>query len=414
VYSDTNGNPADANTSKILSSTLTCGSQNIQSIASDPDTIMPEWISSDIDLTDDNEDEVEPNSPTTSEIENTSTPSNIGDPAINALQQLYGRTATWRDSFQQDLTKSSLQLRPHEGMLAILPTGYGKSLLFLIPTIMEPHMVTVVFVPLRALIDDIASSIRLRGIHCTIWGEQKTNNPVVKSLLLVSMDTYGSSEALRLFISRLEWENRLGRVVLDEVHLILSAEYRVYKLQKIRGIKDRQTPIILLTATLPPDMEAALLQLLCFDTNSSKTWRLPSQRFNVRYLLERPTDDKIAWELLTGIDQDPTVDGWFNRWSGYLATGEKGIIFCVTKDEVENIANHLRIPAYHSALPLMVRQKNLKSWTTGTVSWIVGTSGLGAGIDIPNVKVVVHWGIPSDILDWVQMSGRGVLHPARW
>jgi len=44
---------------------------------------------------------------------------------------------------------------------------------------------------------------------------------------------------------------------------------------------------------------------------------------------------------------------------------------------------------------------------TGTVSWIIGTSGLGAGIDIPNVKVVVHWGIPSDILDWVQMSGCG-------
>jgi superfamily II DNA helicase RecQ len=334
------------------------------------------------------------------------------DAATVALKRLYGEEATWKESYQHDLILTALRLQPKTGLLAVLPTGYGKSLLFLIPAIVEEEskMVTVVFVPLRALLNNIAAGIRQKGIHCAVWGEQKTRNPRVISLLLVSMDAYANSKELVSFITQLESKNRLARVVLDEAHLIVSATYRANKLHQIQAVRHLEVPVILLTATLPPILETELLGILCFDTTNSTTWRLPTERSNIRYLLERPTTHKEAWESLSGIDQVRVPGfpcGWFEEWDSWLGDGEQGIIFCVTTEEVNQIACHQRIDPYHSKLKPEVCERNLLKWTTGRSRWIVGTSGLGAGIDVAAVKAVIHWGIPTDILDWVQMAGRG-------
>lgn len=341
------------------------------------------------------------------------TDGNEVDPATAALKKLYGTEAKWRDTYQHDLITASLQLESKTGLLAVLPTGYGKSLLFIIPAIVEANamMVTVVFVPLRALMATLAASIREKGIHCTVWGEQNNENPHVISLLLASCDSYERNPLLKRFITRLESEKRLARIVLDEAHLIVSATYRIHALQKIAGVRNCNTPVILLTGSLPPDLEQELLRIMCFGPSNCTTWRLPTVRSNIRYLLERPATHQVAQASLSGIVRDPrrpaVPGGWFKEWSQYMDDKEQGIIFCVTTEEVDEIANCHQLLQYHSKMDADIRKRNLSKWSAGLARWIVGTSGLGAGIDVAKVKVVVHWGIPTDILEWVQMAGRG-------
>jgi superfamily II DNA helicase RecQ len=334
-----------------------------------------------------------------------------------ALRQLYGPAADWRDSSQKDIIIDSLKLSSIQGILAVLPTGWGKSLFFLIPAIVNTSKVTVVFLPLRALLHDVAEGVRKRGIRCMVWGEDKTPNVSVDTLLLASTDAYAASSTLRLYLKSLETTDRLGTIVIDEAHLLLTAVFRADRLQYIRNIRDRIAPIILLTATLPPSMEVELKQLLCFDPHQCTTFRKPSDRPNIRYLLHRPNDYEDAWLQLcrfakSSIAGDlrashPHLPTWFQQWTALLQPAEKGIIFALTKEEVEKISQEFRIPGYHSGMSATCQLQQLQEWKGTPQQWIVGTSGLGAGVNVPNVACVIHWGIPPDILDWVQMAGRG-------
>lgn len=175
-----------------------------------------------------------------------------------ALRQLYGPAADWRDSSQKNIIIDSLKLSSPQGLLAVLPTGWGKSLFFLIPAIVNTSKVTVVFLPLRALLHDVAEGVRKRGIPCTIWEKDKTTNGSIDTLLLASTDAYAASQALRLHLKNLETTDRLGAIVIDEAHLLLTAVFCADRLQYIRNIRQRVAPIILLTATLPPSMEVEL------------------------------------------------------------------------------------------------------------------------------------------------------------
>jgi superfamily II DNA helicase RecQ len=71
----------------------------------------------------------------------------------------------WRNNRQRDIILESLALPNDHGLLAVLPTGSGKSLLFLIPAMMSDSKVVVVFFPLRALVQTMAQQIRDYGIH---------------------------------------------------------------------------------------------------------------------------------------------------------------------------------------------------------------------------------------------------------
>ena len=144
---------------------------------------------------------------------------------------------------------------------------------------------------------------------------------------------------------------------------------------------------------------------LCLHTHCT-TWRLPTERSNTRYLLERPATHKIAQESLSVVDRNPrrpgVLRGWFEEWNQYLREKEQ----VSSTGEVDEVARCQRVLPYHSKMEADVCERNLLRWNTGVVRWIL-SPGLGAGIDIANVKVVVHWGIPTDVLEWVQMAGRG-------
>lgn len=320
---------------------------------------------------------------------------------------LYGPDAHWKSNQQKRLIEEALNIQDDNGLLSIVPTGFGKSLLFLIPAIMaaNTNKVIVVFLPLKALITTIAQQIRSKNIHCTVWNEESTRNPTVCNILLISTDYIATSLTLNIFLSRLESENRLDRFIIDECHMLLSAEYRAHRLQKIRNIRMRKAPVILITATLPPSIEKNLLSLMVLNPQKTTILRLASARPNIRYMLSRPKNLFEAKTVLYGSDLPYGENGLFKQWTEELGNLYKGIIFTTTVKEAESLGDELQIPVYHAKLK--EKESNLSSWISGSSKWIVGTICLGAGIDIPNILIVVNWGIPTDILDFAQMSGRG-------
>jgi len=325
--------------------------------------------------------------------------------ALTCLQKLFGINAMWRNNQQRDIILESLTLPNDHGFLAVLPTGSGKSLLFLIPAMMSDSKVVVVFFPLKALVQTMAQQITDYGIHCTVWNEQKTRNPVRKTLLLVGMDYMATSTTLWTFLRRLEREDRLDRFVTDEVHTLMTSEFRDHRLQQVRIIRVINRPVIFMTATLPPSLQHSITEILCFQYTQLHVHRQTSARPNICFKLFQPVSTKMSEEYLYGTALHQNERSLFAQWNTLIGS-DKGLIYSLTKREADDIGNYLNIPVYHSDLSETERHSNLSSWIRGRQSWIVGTSGLGAGINLPNIKLVVFWGLPTDIIDFVQMTGR--------
>jgi len=202
----------------------------------------------------------------------------------------------WHNNQQRDIILESLTLTNHHGFLAVLLTGSGKSLLFLIPAMMSDSTVVVVFFPLNALVQTMAQQSRDYGIHCTVWNEQKTRNPVTKTLLLVSMDYMATSTTLWKFMRKLEPENCLGRFVIDEVHTLMSSEFREHRLQQVRKIRVINQPLIFTTATLPPSLQHSITEILCFQDTQLHVHQQTSARPNICVILFQPLSTKESEE----------------------------------------------------------------------------------------------------------------------
>ena len=93
-----------------------------------------------------------------------------------------------------------------------------------------------------------------------------------------------------------------------------------------------------------------------------------------------------------------------------LKRGEKGIIYCQSRYDSEIIAGKLDIPFYHSEISKEERKEAVTIWLdsskTSKLPWISATSGFGTGLDFPQVKSIIHYGVPYGFLDFIQQTGR--------
>src|SRR5262249_20165378 len=133
----------------------------------------------------------------------------IHDCFTKALRSLFGVNAQWKSEDQRQIIEIMFALKRTEGLIAVLPTGFGKSLLFLLPAVMSQQGVTVVLIPFRGLLASTAKKIKTTWpqIHCVIWNPNLTTRPRTKRLLLASVDQLVSSEKLIGFLLYLETSN---------------------------------------------------------------------------------------------------------------------------------------------------------------------------------------------------------------
>ena len=353
---------------------------------------------------------------------------------VTKLQQLFGPHATVKSLAQQDALRLVTSCYPE--CFIILPTGGGKTILYVLPTLLPHAETTVVIVPLVALRHDLTRRCDAWGIQYGTFTSEMSYSAdrlhAVPPLLLVDIDNAFSAN-FRALLVELSSQGRLDRIVLDEAHILLTASHYRYSLKDIAGLRSFECPFVCLTGTLPPTAEFDLKHML--HATTPRIIRASGNRPNLQYLVEESHWDRsvhatrddaliaraveVGQRLIRtlesmqagGTRKDDTrkdntrKDDTRKDDTRKDNTSGRGILYVRTKDIGQRISQQLNCYLYHATLH--ERGAQLAAWVRGDRSrLIVATSALSAGIDQQSVRVVIHVDAPAGLLDYAQETGR--------
>lgn len=314
------------------------------------------------------------------------------------LRVLVGTTATFRG--QQEAVIRAV-MRGESPIVQITGTGGGKSLTFLLPAFCEPEGTTVVIVPLISLRADLQRRCMASGISSYIWQSRGAHQAA--SIVFVTPES-AVTKGFRGFINRLQARQALDRVVVDECHTLAEGQDDFRPPLRMIGtvLQEWGIQTVFFTATLPPRDERAFFQTAKLAVHRVRMFRARTTRTNIAYRV---------WPIPHGAPESPEKeeDKWVCRqvqtWLTQHGRG-KVIIYAPTIARVERLAELVGCARFHSKIGSeAVKVQTLQTWRDeGTVT--VATNALGLGLDVPDVRLVIHAGTPRRLADYAQESGR--------
>ncbi|KPA35170.1 recq family helicase, partial [Fusarium langsethiae] len=320
----------------------------------------------------------------------------------DGLRKLLGPKATWRSDKQAESMRSIMALKADQTAINVLPTGAGKSILFMLPAVMQDTGTSIVVVPFVALMDDLVTRATDMGVDCIRYRSSMSSGregmPRAARLIVVSADIVSSAE-FSGYVDGLSCTGLLQRIFVDECHtVIMDIGYRA-KLGELVGLRRFGCPLVLLTATLPVVLEDWFRSEML--AKSAIIVRDRTVKLNCRYEVQQVKPGRNAVEnhtveVIKQLDQDMTGC-------------QKGVIYCRSKSQCEAIADEIGCGFHHSSMSEQDRHEARTTWAEGrnTSRWIAATTGLGTGIDIEGIVAVVHMEKPYGLVDFVQQIGRG-------
>ena len=312
--------------------------------------------------------------------------------ALEVLQQYWGYDA-FRPMQEEIISAASAG----RDVLAILPTGGGKSVCFQVPALMKEGLALVV-TPLIALMKDQVQNLEARGIKALAIHAGMDRRAVDLALNNAAYGDfkflYVSPERLKtaLFRSYLDILP-LSYIVVDEAHCISQWGYD-FRPDYLSISELRQTvdaPVIALTATATPRVAEDIMDKLAF--RGKLLLRSSFERPNLTYIVRR-CEDKTG-QLL---DICRGVDG-------------SGIVYMRSRRRCEETAallaaNGISASCYHAGLSGDTREARQEAWKRGAIRVMVCTNAFGMGIDKPDVRFVAHTGLPESPESYFQEAGR--------
>lgn len=298
-------------------------------------------------------------------------------------------------------------LQPAEDLLVVLPTGGGKSLLFMLPAFMKPEKVCVVLVPLVSLQQDLIHRCAKKGVTAARFPDV-SHTPGARIVLV-------SAEHLVLpsytkFLRTTSATKTLHAIYVDEAHLIILWKHFRTSLQDVREFirpHDITVPIVSMTATCPPSLEKSVSHAC--GMREWQTIRSPTVRANIRYSVRQVSASSL---LLTAAQIIARIA---NECNDVIAT-MRMIVYIQNKSRcnaVEHVFSlicpHIHCLLYHADLTDAQRSNILQNWKARNSTkprLMIATSAFGCGIDVPSVRCVIHLGMPSTVIDFLQESGR--------
>ncbi len=313
---------------------------------------------------------------------------------LDVLKQYWGYSAF--RPLQEDIVNAVAQ---GKDVLALLPTGGGKSICFQVPGLMRDKGITLVISPLIALMNDQVYQLKKRGISAaTIHSGMPFREIDITLDNAVSgayRFLYVSPERLQtpLFQERCK-QMSLSLIAVDEAHCISQWGYDFRpQYLAISDIRDDVTrvPIIALTATATHEVREDIAEKL--KLRSPEIFVKSFERSNLIYGAR-----EVAVKLTKLVEMLSRIKG-------------SAIVYVRSRKKTQEISRQLQrhgITAtyYHGGLDHTSREKQQNMWIQSKVQVMVATNAFGMGIDKPDVRMVIHVDLPETLEDYYQEAGR--------
>ena len=303
--------------------------------------------------------------------------------------------------------------------IVLMPTGGGKSLVYMLPALVQRGF-TLVVSPLISLMHDQVTQLRTLGVRAELLC-QHTDKETVKQihdnlcspdsdlkLLYVTPERIVKSKTLISRMEKADKQRLLQRIVVDEAHCISQWGHDWRQDYTKLGFFKKQfpeIPVMALTATATKPVEEDIKRSL--NMMHCESFRNSVDRPNLQYEVEhKPSSAEEANQAIYGAIQ--------TRFKG-----QPGIVYCFSKKEAEMTAQYLqdkgiKAKFYHADMDLYGvdaggnsgRMEVYAEWSDGRVQVVVATIAFGMGINKLDVRFVIHHTMSKSVSAYYQEAGR--------
>ena len=304
------------------------------------------------------------------------------------------------DSFRPGQESVVSAILTGRDVMAVMPTGAGKSLCYQIPALVLPG-ITLVVSPLISLMRDQVSSLLQNGVRAAYLNSSLTSRQYMLALDNARRGVYKiiyvAPERLltRSFQEFAQYAD-IAQVVVDEAHCVSQwgQDFRPGYLDIepfVRGLPKRPR-VSAFTATATESVKRDIMRLLALENPYAVTTGF--DRPNLFFEVRRDGDRDLA--LLRFLKEQQ---------------GKSGIVYCGTRKGVEEVTgmlvkNGVDAVGYHAGMGDEERHAAQEDFVSDRAPVIVATNAFGMGIDKSNVSFVVHYNMPKDLESYYQEAGR--------
>ena len=306
------------------------------------------------------------------------------------------------DSFRPGQEQIVQRLLAGQDVLAVMPTGAGKSICYQVPALLLPG-ITLVVSPLVSLMKDQVGALVQAGVAAAFLNNSLTDN---QKALMLHRAREGWYKIIYVAPERLEMpgfqrfvqEQQISMVTVDEAHCISQwgQDFRPSYLRIQAFVDSLPTrPVVgAFTATATAHVRDDIRTHLALHDPYEVTASF--DRPNLYFATQRALPSEKPRRLLELVLQEGN---------------NAGIVYCSTTKQVDETARLLqsrgiRAAAYHAKLDADTRRRNQDDFLYDRVQVMVATNAFGMGIDKPNVRFVIHYNMPKDLESYYQEAGR--------
>ncbi|MCC0762121.1 DNA helicase RecQ [Clostridioides sp. ES-S-0006-03] len=314
---------------------------------------------------------------------------------LEILSKYYGYTSFRKG--QESIINSILNKKD---VLAIMPTGGGKSICYQLPALILDGM-TVVISPLISLMKDQVDALKAMGINAAFINSSLGNKEFNEILSNIRKNTY---KILYIAPERLDTQeflelinnNDISQIAIDEAHCVsqwghdFRLSYR--RISTFINSLSKRPIVTAFTATASEEVRADIINLLCLESPDCYITGFDRENLAIN-IVKSSSKNKYILDYIQN------------------HKNESGIIYTATRKEVENIYNglakrNISVSKYHAGLSKNERNKNQEDFINDNIDIMIATNAFGMGIDKPNIRWVIHYNMPQSVENYYQEIGR--------